>query len=43
MQAFDLLGIIELSEGEMELGRYFHWRMCQGIKEKKRIVTMSNQ
>jgi len=32
MNAYDLLGQIELEEGNIELSRYFHWRMCHAIR-----------
>ena len=43
MNAFDLLGVIELEDENIELGKYFHWRMCQGLREKSQMKIMSNQ
>lgn len=43
MNAYDLLGQIELEEGNIEMSRYFHWRMCHAVRESKEIVQISNQ
>ena len=32
MSAYDLLGQIESEDGNIELSRYFHWRMCQAVR-----------
>lgn len=42
MNAYDLLGQIELEKGSIEMSRYFHLRMCQGVQENHDIVVMSN-
>lgn len=43
MNAYDLLGQVELEEGAMDMCRYFHWRMCGGVREGREIVGLSNQ
>lgn len=43
MNAYDLLGQVELEDGNIEMCRYFHWRMCHCVQEGNEIVQLSNQ
>ena len=42
MNAYDLIGLIELEDGNIEMSRYFHRRMCSGKRERQEILIMSN-
>ena len=46
LNAYDLLGVIEMERGNVGLSKYFHLRMCRGILESKqknqKIMMMSN-
>lgn len=46
LNAYDLLGQIEMEIGNVQLSKYFHHRMCKGALESKeinqKIMVMSN-